>query len=688
MEQERLFLDRIKDAYERISFIEGEKEVDEAYIDYFETVARFLIKIKEASLFIYSQSYEKADLYTLKDTLDALYAPTLPDVYEESYFNPSFATKKLGKEMGGLLSFLYTEMISLIPFTYDKRYEDIAVRLELFLEVYTAFICVRQENVKPSFEEMKGIVYSFAFDYEEFFADMYINERYDAYHSVGEDILMNADLSDVSYLYRYGEYISDNETGIASYIATLPEEEIVKIADTYTEGFRKGFEVTNKDISIKESTMIYYPLGFERIIRRAVKNFKEIGLNSIIFRRATSLFYGRAIEAPGFSGTCFNKQLFFDHREDRSLVIDKAYMAKRLECLRNSFEKVKYNANHMGGPSVMEVFGEIPFEPEEKDTRLKHSDEQRKLIVDFGLKSSELTNEYVNHEERSFTIISFPVPEIGAKFKEIFAKTIELNTLDYELYRDMQQIIIDVLDTAEYVEVKGMNGNRTDLKVALHELKDPSKETNFENCVADVNIPVGEVFTSPKLKGTNGVLNVSEVFLNGLLYKDLTIELKDGMVDNYNCANFDTDKKNKEYIKNNILDEHDTVPIGEFAIGTNTVAYKMARDFGIADRLTILIAEKTGPHFAMGDTCYSHEEEVESFNPDGKKIVAKSNEVSAQYKTDPSKAYFQCHTDITIPYDELGSLTAVEKNGTRHDILLNGRFVLPGLEELNKPLEA
>ena len=61
------------------------------------------------------------------------------------------------------------------------------------------------------------------------------------------------------------------------------------------------------------------------------------------------------------------------------------------------------------------------------------------------------------------------------------------------------------------------------------------------------------------------------------------------------------------------------------------------------------IAEKTGPHFAVGDTCYSHEEDNISYNPDGKAIVARENEVSALRKTDMEKAYFGCHTDITIP---------------------------------------
>ena len=82
-----------------------------------------------------------------------------------------------------------------------------------------------------------------------------------------------------------------------------------------------------------------------------------------------------------------------------------------------------------------------------------------------------------------------------------------INTLDYMLYRNMQQKIIDVLDTADRVHIKGCNGNRTDLYVKIHPLSDPAKETAFENCVADVNIPVGEVFTSPVLQKTEGKLH-------------------------------------------------------------------------------------------------------------------------------------------------------------------------------------
>ena len=45
-----------------------------------------------------------------------------------------------------------------------------------------------------------------------------------------------------------------------------------------------------------------------------------------------------------------------------------------------------------------------------------------------------------------------------------------------------------------------------------------------------------------------------------------------------------------------------------------------------------------------------------------------------------------CHTDITIPYDEIGEITAVTKAGEEITIIKNGKFVLNGTEMLNKPL--
>ena len=171
--------------------------------------------------------------------------------------------------------------------------------------------------------------------------------------------------------------------------------------------------------------------------------------------------------------------------------------------------------------------------------------------------------------------------------------------MDANLYEKVQQTIIDALDQGEYVHVLGRNGNETDLKIQLYRLQNPEKETTFENCVADVNIPVGEVFTSPVLEGTDGVLNVSKVYLNELQYRDLKMTFQDGRLTDYSCSNFEDAEEGKKFIKGNVLHNHDTLPMGEFAIGTNTTAYVVARKYQIEDKFPILIAEKTGPHLQL-----------------------------------------------------------------------------------------
>ena len=73
------------------------------------------------------------------------------------------------------------------------------------------------------------------------------------------------------------------------------------------------------------------------------------------------------------------------------------------------------------------------------------------------------------------------------------------------------------------------------------------------------------------------------------------------------------------------------------------------------------------------------------FNPDGKEIIARDNEISILRKEDMSLAYYGCHTDITIPYEELESICVIDEEGEKTSIIEKGRFVLPGTEALNEP---
>ena len=192
----------------------------------------------------------------------------------------------------------------------------------------------------------------------------------------------------------------------------------------------------------------------------------------------------------GYCGANPNKQYDYDHKEDMALFLDGALAERKTEAVRNVFERHKELAALYGGPAVVESFGEEPFVPENKETASHLSEKQQKLSVVNAGKIADIQNEYIKGEEHSFTIIAFPVPEIGERYKEIFDDVVRINTLDYMLYRDIQQKIIDVLDKGSTVLVKGMNGNETDMRVQLHRLDEPKTQTNFENCVADVNIPV------------------------------------------------------------------------------------------------------------------------------------------------------------------------------------------------------
>ncbi len=663
------------------------KETAPEFALYFKEAAQFLVKMDDVFQMAVSGELFTQDIAAKKELNQSLYAELLDGRYEESFCNPAFTQKTMGKEYGPFMAALRAELRSLISYAYEQHLFFMLIRMELFLEIYGMFVLAYMDGQQPNIKELKDVYASFAFDYQEEFMEEGVKASFTTGNDFAVKLVKEADLSTLDYLYNYGEYISENECRMASFVNALPNETIQLMADTFTEGYRKGFIATGKDISIKKSVNIRYFIGFERVVRVAMENFRKIGLDTIINRSQPSFLLGRNVHKVGFYGTQPNKQFECDHEFDKVLYLNSMFITRKLECYKAALEAYKEEVGVFGGPAVIEEFGEAPFSPVEKEESYRLSKEEQKLSVEYAGKAGMLLNQYVKGEERSFTIIAFPTPAIGEAFEDIFSETIKINTLNYEQYRDIQQTIIDTLDTASCVKVKGQGVNETDLTVALWKLQDASKETVFENCVADVNIPVGEVFTSPVLKGTNGLLHVSEVFLNGLKFENLKLTFTDGMVTDYSCSNFEDVEQGRRYIKDHVLHQHDSLPMGEFAIGTNTVAYHAAKKYNIGHVLPILIAEKTGPHFAVGDTCYSHEEDMVTYNADGKAIVARENEISAKRNEDMTKAYFNCHTDITIPYDEIGKLSAVFENGEEKPIIAGGRFVLNGCEELNKPLE-
>lgn len=676
-------LERYELSMERIRTMHKEASVAAPFYDYFQKMASFIEKMDELAQAAGREGFADISLEELQRQNRELYEDVAQEAYQESYACPETAVERLGEGYGQFLSFLYTELRGMIVWAYEQRFTDLTVAAELFIEIYNAF-----EEGTPKLQSLKEILYWHISDYCDVWIPNRIREQLDPRLSFAKDIICQADLNDVRYLYRFGEYITENELEISRFLAKLPQEEIEAMASTFTEGYRKGFENAGIDLSRKRTVNIRYCLGFERIVREAVGQFEKMGLKSIIYREARHSINRRPQGNPGYQSTAFSKQYLYDHKEDAALYLDSKLVERRLSVLKAAYEECRELAAVHAGPAVMEIFGEQPFLPKNCPAALRLSEKQRELNVRYNSGAGQLANQYIPGDERSFTIIAYPIPEIGPQFPEIFAETVKINTLDYHLYEELQQKLIDALDEGESVYIQGAGSNRTALTVKLWDLGEPKKETLFENCVADVNIPVGEVFTSPRLEGTSGILHVSEVYLNELKYLDLEIKLENGMVTGCTCKNFSSEEENESYIRTNVLFNHETLPLGEFAIGTNTTAYMMAKKYDIGAKLPILIAEKMGPHFALGDTCFSWSEDTPTYNPDGKRMRAKDNECSILRKEDLSKAYFNCHTDITIPYDELGCIRVNCRDGRTVSIIEQGRFVLPGTEELNRPFDA
>ncbi|MBE5942324.1 MAG: leucyl aminopeptidase [Lachnospiraceae bacterium] len=665
-------------------FLDGETNIKEPFLDYFKRTGSFLCEMDALKKRVDKQIGKDDTFEELKQYNTSLYQDVLPGVagYERSYANPSYAVRKLGDEYGQLLSFVYTEIRGDIIYAVEQRLFDMTIHAELFVEI----LCMFEDDI-PSRKELKKTIYYFVSDYAEDTIDYRTREILDPDLSFATDIIMQSNLNDLRYLFCYGEYITENEIRMAKFLNAMSQEDIDAMAYTYTHGYEEGFRVAGIDLSKKKTVNIRYAIGQERMIKAAILQFEEMGLTPVIYRAPIARVNRRQTMKPGYTGTSANKQYEYDHRGDDALFLDKAFAERKTAVLKNAYETRKQLAKEYAGPAVVEVFGEIPFEPVNKTEAIKLDNKQQELSVTVTSESAKILNEYIPQSEYSFTIIAYPIPEIGDHFEEIFERIVEVNTLDSNAYKRVQQVLIDELDQAIYVKVKGAGRNETDMTVMMHQLENPDKETNFENCTADVNIPVGEVFTSPRLTGTCGVLHVPEVYLNDLKYRNMRLVFEDGKIIDYTCDNFETLEENRRYIKENVLFNRDTLPIGEFAIGTNTTAYVMANEYDIVYQLPILIVEKMGPHFAVGDTCYSHSEEIRLYNPDGKEIVAKDNECSILRDSKEDEAYFNCHTDITIPYDEIASITSVHADGTQVDIIKNGRFVLSGCEMLNEPFE-
>lgn len=652
-------------------------EVDGLYKGYFIQTGSYLSLLFEHYKEIQAPQYFEGTFESLLENNHKLYEDVTEPGYKTSYVNPTYACGVLGKAMGQFLSAIAYRFRTGVGLVYEGRLYELSTLVELYVMMFNKIVLEKEED-----RRVLDLMYrDFMIAHMEVKAGNEWYRRLSSEFDVYSRIVDSYDLTDLRYLFRYGMYVGTNELALAKYVLSLDEAKKQTIADTYTEAYVRGFERGNIPLTHKKSVQVVYHLGFESIVKKAYKNFEKLGLKPFAY------YHLREIQRPRLYNTRPNKQMVYDHRFSDAMLLDEVYVEAAIAAASKALAGFSEEGRVFSGLALFEVFGDTPFNPVNSEDTMVYDQREADLTAQM---QKAITLEYrkcVPGDAYSFTINDYPLPSIGKDFEAIFDATIQVNTLDEGMYLEVQGTMIDALDQSDYVTVTGRNGNETNITVALQDISDPQKQTKFDNCTADVNVPVGEVYTSPKLKGTEGLLHVQEVYLKGLMYKELKIWFKEGMIVDYDCKNFDTEAENKAFVKETLMHPHDTLPLGEFAIGTNTVAYMMAQKYNIQALLPILIGEKTGPHFAVGDTCFAWAEDSPVYNPNGKEMMARYNEKTISRKDGGTDAYTYCHTDITIPYNELDKITGHNKSGETFEIIDAGRFVLSGTEVLNKAFD-
>ena len=337
MKNDRVLLqERWELAVTRIRQIAESPEVSGEFGEYFRSAANFLLLMLEAWEKAGRRWMESASLEELETWNLRLYEDLLGENYKKSYANPAFAAEKLGPGYGKIFSFVSAELRGMIVYAYEQRTEEMLICMELFLQLHAEF----EGSEIPEADRLRDDVYWFVSDYSEITVAGRVREQIDPELSFARDIIMESDLSDPRYLYRFGEYISDTERKMSKFLAGLPQEEIDRIASVFTEGYRLGFLAAGKPLNKKKTVNIRYSVGFERIIRQAVKNFRDMGLESIIYRAAVSRVNMREANKIGYYSSSPNRQYDYDHKGDAALFLDKAFAERKLGVLRTGQPRV------------------------------------------------------------------------------------------------------------------------------------------------------------------------------------------------------------------------------------------------------------------------------------------------------------------------------------------------------------
>lgn len=579
--------------------------------------------------------------------------------YDHCFSNPAFL-QALGFDQPGLLSVLFQFFNHSLRDVILARPINVWDKSDLLVAIKDYFKNRDVAQLQDAFDQ-------FCIKTQMLVETTRMKELVDA-DNLFARVLASARPDQMDWMIAYGLPVTQQELDYCRFWFSLPKAELHRIARHIVKAFLHGFLSQSRDRAGRSRVRLHFALGQEALAQQVVGFLAEEGLEAIA-------------AAPSCTG--FSPQYHADHRHDLAANQDPDCYAIQTRAYQAALDCYQPQLLDTCGFIRIGAFGRDPqarqpsahaFRPSPEALQMHHAQMTTRRSAEAHV---------LRPDTLSFCSVVFPDVHIGQRFPEVFKAFVKLNTQDPQPFELIQKELIDLLDPCVAIRIKGQNGNQTDLHVSLQPLANPDRETNFLNCGGDLNIPHGELFTTPQLKGTQGLLHVRDIYLKDQHYLDLKLWFEDGRVRDYNCSNFEDPAANRQHVFETLLQSTNNAPMGELSIGTNTLAFKTAKDFGLTKLLPILLAEKMGPHIAVGDPCFARGEDSPVFNLyGGKEMTARDNELTGQ-RHHGDDCYVNFHTDITLPYDQVGLFEGLLEDGSTVVILRDGRYLPLSAAALN-----
>lgn len=434
------------------------------------------------------------------------------------------------------------------------------------------------------------------------------------------------------------------------------KKDIKIISDKMIYGFLKSLR--NKNIYKYKGKKVGIDLfyGQEQIGLEIIKGLHEMDINSYIRSYKNNNEYD---------------DILYDHIHDEALFCSESYMKQILLIREKSINNLGNEIKKCIGIIEVSTFGSVLKEKSVYVERPLISKNELDNMLTIESKSTQLLGKVFPKKKYTFQRTSFPDNSIDESIKK---EILALYAADDDAILKYQEKLIHMLDKFSVIHIKGCNGSLTNLFVNIEKKLD-NHQTKFYNMGSERNLPAGEIYCTPNLNGTNGIIHLNKTFINNDVIVDLFLKIENGMIVEYNCKNFLTEEENIKFLDEKLFENKGRMPISEFAIGTNKKLYDLLKSYHLLDKVPVIILEKTAPHIAIGDTCYAREENQVYYNENGKEVVMKSNELTSS-KSEDENTYFNNHIDIVIPFDTIGYIYGIRSNGDEEEIFINNEILL------------